>query len=60
MTVCVCGATRSAAPVGNRVGNAQEMYPSVLNSLMGVALVGGYMTVGGVPLGWSLCPALTV
>ena len=46
--------------VNYRVGKAHEMYPSVLNSLMGVALVGGHMTVGGTAWGWSLCLALTV
>ena len=29
------GAKKSAAPVGNNVGKAHDMYPSVLNSLMG-------------------------
>ena len=38
---------KSAAPVGNSVGKAQEMQPSVLNSLMGVPLLGGHGTVGG-------------
>ena len=30
------GARKSAAPVGNSVGKVREMYPSVLNSFMGV------------------------
>lgn len=41
------GAKRSAAPVGNSAGKAQDMYPSVLNSLTGVAAVEGHMTIGG-------------
>ena len=33
-------ATKSAAPVGNNVGKAQRMQPSVLKSLMGDSLTG--------------------
>ena len=36
VTAIVRGARKSAAPVGNTVGKAHEMYPSVLNSFMGV------------------------
>ena len=41
------GATKSAAPVESNIGKAQEMQPSVLNSLMGVLLLAGHGTVGG-------------
>ena len=37
-----------ALPDGKSVGKAQEMYPSVLNSLMGVPPAAGHATVGGV------------
>ena len=41
------GAKKSAVPVGNNVGKAHDMYPSVLNSLMGADPLGGHDTVGG-------------
>ena len=46
MTAFGHGATKSAAPVGKSVGKAQEMQPSVLDSLIGVPLLGGHGTVG--------------
>ena len=45
------GARKSAAPVGNNVGKAHDMYPSVLNSLIGVEPLGGHETVGGAAAG---------
>ena len=45
VTVRERGAMKSAAPVGKRVGKAPEMYPSVVNSLMGLVPVGGHGTV---------------
>ena len=41
-----CGARKSAAPVGNNVERAHDMYPSVLNWLMGGEPLGGHDTVG--------------
>ena len=46
MTPTGRGASKSAAPVGNNVGKARHIYPSVLNSLVGVVL-------GGHETGWS-------
>ena len=39
---CLCP-RKSAAPVGNRVEKAQDMYPSVVNSLIGVPPIVGHM-----------------
>ena len=38
------GAKKSAVPVGNSVGNAQEIYPSVVNSFIGFPVVEGQLT----------------
>ena len=42
MTPTGQGAKKSAAPVGNNVGKAHDMYPSLLNSLMGVYPLEGH------------------
>ena len=45
VTDCSRGARKSASPVGKSVGNAQEMYPSVLNSSMGTLPFSGQGTI---------------
>ena len=52
-------AKKSAAPVGNNVGKAHDMYPSVLNSLMGADPLGGHETVGGATCHWCDCCCCT-
>ena len=47
VTIHERGAMKSAAPVGKSVEKAPEMYPSVLNSMMGLVPVGGRGTVVG-------------
>ena len=47
VTIRERGAMKSATPVGKSAGKATEMYPSVVNSLMGLVPVGGHGTVVG-------------
>ena len=47
MTLTCLGAKKSAAPVGKREGKADEMYPSVRNSLMGAVPRCGHVRMGG-------------
>ena len=47
VTLCCCGAKKSAAPAGKSVGNAEEMYPSVVNLLTGLAPVEGQLICEG-------------
>jgi len=44
LTCIVWVPKKSAAPVGNSVGNAQEMYPSVVNLFTGFPVVKGQLT----------------
>ena len=45
VTVFCCGDRNSASPVGSSVGKAHDMYPSVVNSLMGESPTCGQDTV---------------